>query len=97
MTTATDTIQAGQSYDLQSHLNDLDAALALWEDRDDTKPQPHVRQAANTAMDAIDAMVRDLYAMRSRLIGEIRASDEAPKSALRTSGCRGGAGRRAAG
>ena len=28
-------------------------------------------------MDAIDAMVRDLYAMRSRLVGEIRASDDA--------------------
>jgi hypothetical protein len=66
-----------QSYDLQSHLNDLGFALARWEGRDDTKAQPQVRRAANTAMDAIDAMVAGLYQMRSRLVTEIRASDDA--------------------
>lgn len=66
-----------QSYDLQSHLNDLDAALAQWETRDDAKAQPEVRRAANTAMDAIDAMMRDLYAMRARLVGEIHDADDA--------------------
>jgi hypothetical protein len=66
-----------RTYDLLCHLNDLDAALAQWEGRDDTKPQPEVRRAANTAMDAMDGMLRDLYAMRSRLAGEIRDSDDA--------------------
>ena len=29
-------------------------ALAQWEGRDDSKPQPDVRRAANEAVDAID-------------------------------------------
>ena len=55
----------------------LAIALGQWEDRDDSKPQPHVRQAANTALDTIDAMLRDLHQMRSRLVGEMRDSDDA--------------------
>jgi hypothetical protein len=70
-----------QPYDVYAKLEDpvgvLSVALGQWEDRDDSKPQPEVRRAANTAMDAIDGMLRDLYAMRSRLVGEIRASDDA--------------------
>ena len=31
----------------------LGVALAVWARRDDAKPQPEVRQAANTAMDEI--------------------------------------------
>lgn len=81
MTTATATIQAGQPYDVHARLEDpmgvLAIALGQWEDRDDTKPQPEVRRAANTAMDAIDGMLRDLHQMRSRLVGEIRVSDDA--------------------
>jgi hypothetical protein len=55
----------------------LAVALAQWEGRDDTKAEPEVREAANTAMEAIDAMLRDLHLMRARLITEIRASDDA--------------------
>ena len=81
MTTATATIQAGQPYDVHSKLEDptgvLAVALGQWEDRDDTKAQPEVRRAANTAMDAIDAMLADLHAMRRRLVTEMRASDDA--------------------
>ena len=55
----------------------LAIALGQWEDRDDSKAQPEVRQAANRAMDTIDAMLRDLHAMRSRLVSEIRVSDDA--------------------
>ncbi len=54
----------------------LGYALTQWEGRDDTKAQPEVRRAANTAMDTIDAMMHELYVMRSRLIGEIRSSDD---------------------
>ncbi len=59
------------------HLEELDAALALWETRDDTKAQPGVRRAASDAVDAIDAALRELHGIRSRLIPEIRASDDA--------------------
>ena len=65
------------TYDLQCHLNDLDVTLAQWETRDHSKAQPEVRRAANTAMDEIDFMLRELHAMRSRLISEMRASDDA--------------------
>lgn len=70
-----------QPYDVHAKLEDpmgvLAVALAQWETRDDSKAQPEVRRAANTAMDTIDGMVRDLYAIRSRLVSEIRASDDA--------------------
>jgi hypothetical protein len=70
-----------QPYDVYAKLEDpmgvLSVALVQWEDRDDSTPQPHVRQAANTAMDAIDGMLASLHAMRARLAGEIRASDDA--------------------
>jgi hypothetical protein len=62
---------------LQSHVDRLDDALILWADRDDTKPQPGVRQAANIAVDSIDALLRELYQMRTELIGQIRVSDDA--------------------
>ena len=44
---------------------------------DDSKAQPEDRRAANTAMDEIDAMLRELHALRARLVGEIRTSDDA--------------------
>ena len=62
---------------LQDPLMRLARALALWESRDDTRPQPEVRRAANDAMDTIDAMLSALHALRSRLVSEIRASDDA--------------------
>jgi hypothetical protein len=71
----------GQPYDVYAKLEDpvgvLSVALAQWETRDDSKATPAIRRAANTAMDAIDALVCELYAMRSRLVSEIRASDDA--------------------
>jgi hypothetical protein len=70
-----------QPYGMHARLGDqvlaLTAALALWQGRDDTRPQPHVRRAANEAMDTIDEMLRELYAMRSRLVTQIRAADDA--------------------
>jgi hypothetical protein len=61
---------------LDGHLGVLGVALAQWMARDDTRPQPAVRQAANTAMDTVDEMLRELHALRSRLLGEVRASDD---------------------
>jgi len=60
----------------EGHNGVLAIALAQWMARDDSKPDPDARQAANTAMDAIDGMLRELHALRSRLVGEIRVSDD---------------------
>jgi hypothetical protein len=74
-------IPARQPYGVYAKLEDpmgvLSVALRQWEDRDDSKAQPDVRRAANTAMAAIDGMLRDLHAMRARLVSEIRGSDDA--------------------
>jgi len=55
----------------------LTVALNTWAGRDDTKAQPQVREAANTAMSAIDMMLAKLHAARSVLVSEIRVSDDA--------------------
>jgi len=68
-------------YDVHARLEDpmgvLNVNLAIWMTRDDSKPQPEVRQAANRAMDIIDKMLAELHQLRSRLTAEIRASDDA--------------------
>lgn len=70
-----------EPYDVHAKLEDpmgvLGVALATWETRDGSQPQPEVRRAASTAMDAIDEMLRALYLMRGRLVSEIRAADDA--------------------
>ena len=55
----------------------LAADLGHWEGRDDTRAQPHVRRAANEAVDIMDAMLGVLHAMRRRLVSEMRESDDA--------------------
>jgi hypothetical protein len=62
---------------LRGHLGELEAALALWATRDDTKAQPGVRQAANGAIDAIDGALRELHGLRSQLVSEVRKADDA--------------------
>jgi hypothetical protein len=62
---------------LDEHNGVLGVALAQWMARDDTKAQPAIRQAANTAMDEIDAMLRELHTLRGLLVSEIRDSDDA--------------------
>jgi len=54
----------------------LGVALAQWAGRDDSKAHPEERRAANTAIDAIDAMLRELHQLRARLVSEIRADDD---------------------
>ena len=61
----------------EGHNGVLAVALAQWAARDDSKPGPQAREAANTAMDAVDAMLRELHELRARLVSEIRASDDA--------------------
>ena len=62
---------------LEERVGVLGVALATWATRDDSKPQAGVRQAANTAIDEIDATMAELYAARAALVSEIHASDDA--------------------
>jgi hypothetical protein len=55
----------------------LGPALAEWAARDEPGAQPGVRQSANVAMAAIDDMLASLHRIRSRLVTEIRGSDDA--------------------
>jgi hypothetical protein len=59
------------------HIGELGVALAQWAARDETRPEPEVRRAANIAMDAIDSAIGELYELRARLVTEIRAADDA--------------------
>jgi hypothetical protein len=59
------------------HVGTLGFALGRWAARDDSKAGPEARRAANTAMDEIDAMLAELHTLRTRLIDETRASDDA--------------------
>jgi hypothetical protein len=59
------------------HIEALSAFLNLWIQRDDSRAQPDIRRAGSGAVEAIDALTRELYALRSRLVGEIHASDDA--------------------
>lgn len=61
----------------------LAVALARWMARDDSKPDVEARQAANDAMDEIDAMTRELYRLRTALSAEMRAFDDATRQARR--------------
>jgi hypothetical protein len=49
---------------LDEHNGVLGVVLGQLMARDDSKAEPGIRRAANTAMDAIDAMVRELHALR---------------------------------
>lgn len=75
MTDRTDRIPYDVTTRLETPLAGLAASLRQWEHGDDSKA--YVRRAANRAMDSIDLMLAELYAMRARLSSEIRESDTA--------------------
>jgi hypothetical protein len=60
----------------EGHNGVLGVALAQWAARDDSKGDPAAVMAANTAVDEIDAMLRELHALRSRLVSEMRADED---------------------
>jgi len=60
---------------IREHAEDLGAWLAIWENR--KEPDAFARRCASDAVDAIDAMLRDLYLVRGRLTSEIRQADDA--------------------
>jgi len=69
----------GDQYDgplsaLRDHVDDVGTWLGIWSNR--KEPDAHARRCAADAVDAIDAMLRDLYLVRGRLITEIRRAEE---------------------
>ena len=56
----------------EGHNGALAVALAQWAARDDTEAEPGVTRAGHAAVDEIDAMLRELHRLRTRLTGEIR-------------------------
>ena len=60
---------------LRNHVEDLGTLLGIWCNR--KEPDAHARRCANNAVDAVDAMLRELHLVRQQLIGDIRASDVA--------------------
>jgi hypothetical protein len=59
------------------HLGRLDAALATWATRDDSKAQPEVTRAGHTAVEAIDTMLAELHWARQQLVAEVRQHQDA--------------------
>jgi hypothetical protein len=53
----------------------LCAALAEWADPGTAGDGAAARRAARTAVEAIDALLRDLYLLRGRLVQEARQAD----------------------
>jgi len=60
---------------LREHVENLGTWLGIWEHR--SEPDAFARRCASDAVDAIDAMLRNLYLVRGRLVAEIRTSDDA--------------------
>jgi len=60
---------------IRDHVDDLGVWLGIWEARNE--PDAHARRCAGDAVDAIDAMLRDLHSVRQELVSEIRQADDA--------------------
>ena len=57
---------------LRDRTDILSAALEQWANQATAADKAAARHAASTAVDAIDALLRDLYLLRGRLVQEIR-------------------------
>jgi hypothetical protein len=57
----------------------LGVALVQWADRSTAPDKAAAGRAGTTAVDAIDAMLRDLFVLRGRLVQEIRQADAAAR------------------
>jgi hypothetical protein len=72
--------EGGVMSDLTASLRDrtsvLGVALAQWADRGTARDKAAARRAGSTAVDAIDALLRDLFVLRGRLVREIRQADD---------------------
>jgi hypothetical protein len=59
---------------LRENVDILAVALDTWAQRHDREPR--VRESANVAVECIDAAMRELYQLRSELVGQVRAFDD---------------------
>ena len=70
--------------DLTASLRDstgvLGVALVQWADRNAAPDKAAARRAGSTAVDAVDALLRDLFLLRGRLVREIRQANGAAPS-----------------
>jgi len=70
--------------DLTASLRDrtgmLCAALMQWADLGTSRDEAAARRAGHNAIDAIDALLRDLYVLRGRLAREIHQAGGAARS-----------------
>jgi hypothetical protein len=57
----------------------LSAALEQWAGQATAPDNATAQRAASTAVDAIDALLRDLYLLRGRLVQEIRQAGGAAR------------------
>lgn len=73
---------AGESAAIRDAAENLGVYLAIWAMRDNGKTNAMARQAANDAMDAIDAALRELHALRQRLVSDIRRYDDTADARL---------------
>lgn len=60
---------------IRGSVEDLAVALAIWSYREE--PDAQARRAASDAVDAVDAMLRDLHTVRQQFVSEIRTADDA--------------------
>jgi len=65
---------------MRNYADDLGAWLGIWVNR--SEPDAHDCRRASDAVDAIDAMLRDLHQVRARLVGEIRDADDTTAARL---------------
>lgn len=64
---------------LRDRTSVLGVALTQWADRGTAGDKAAARRAGSTAVDAIDALLRDLFVLRGRLVREIRQADDAAR------------------
>jgi hypothetical protein len=57
----------------------LGVALGQWADQGTAQDKAAARRAASAAVDAIDALLRDLYLLRGRLVQEMRQAHGADR------------------
>jgi hypothetical protein len=64
---------------LRDRTDVLSAALEQWAGQATATDPATAQQAARTAVDAIDALLRDLYLLRGRLVQESRRAGNAAR------------------
>jgi hypothetical protein len=65
---------------LRDRTSVLGAALAQWADEATAQDKAAARRAGSAVVDAIDALLRDLYVLRGQLIRQIREATDAARS-----------------